>query len=275
MLALVVWGVVVAVPAVRTYGELRAVARQGKRAAVTVGAFHGTVLAENFLPFAVNAAVVTHAHAITAMELPGALVEMPVAIALTNPSLWYPRRLDVWTGSLVAMPVYGLPAWWLAGLGLEGLVGRRRLRWPLLVLGSAIWGMMVFLLCGYVAGWTVPGHAAQGWVVAGFGLWIGLLGVLPATWGPAVPRSGGPARTARDKGRRAGVEGEGGEGVRRYERSVIVGRAGSSLSIESAEGGDTAVVAPIRHRMRDDVRRFLLGRRSCSGWWKHKGGGCW
>jgi hypothetical protein len=182
VLALVVWGIVVAVPAVRTYWRLRAIGEQGKNAAVVVGAFQGTILPENFLPFALNSAVVTHSHAITAMELPGALVEMPIAIALTNPSLWYPKQMDEWTGSLVAMPIYCLPGWWLVGLGLEGLVGRRRVGWPLLLLGSAMGGMFVFLLCGYLVGWTVPGHAVEGWVVAGFGLWIALFAVLSAAW---------------------------------------------------------------------------------------------
>jgi hypothetical protein len=193
--AVVAWCVVVAVPAVQTYGRLRAIGEQGKNAAVTVGEFRGTVREENFWVFAVNSAVVRHSHAITAMELPGALVEMPMAIALTNPSLWYPQRMDEWTWSLVAMPLYCLPAWWLVGMGMEGLVGRRRVRWPLLVVGSGMCGMLVFLLGGYLAGWTVPGHAVEGWVVGGFGLWIALSAVLPA----AVLRSCGPARTARVK----------------------------------------------------------------------------
>jgi hypothetical protein len=181
-LALVVWAAVVVVPAVRMYERLRAVGDQGKNAAVAVETFRGTILPENFWAFAVNSAVVTHSHAITAMELPGTLVEMPIAVALTNPSLWYPKQMDQWTGSLLAMPLCCLPAWWLVGLGVEGLLGRRRVRWPLLLLGSAAWGMFVFLLCGYLVGWMVPGHGAEGWVVTGLGLWIGLFAVLPLAW---------------------------------------------------------------------------------------------
>jgi hypothetical protein len=28
----------------------------------------------------------------------------------------------------------------------------------------------------------LPGRAVEGWVVAGFGLWVVLFGVLPAAW---------------------------------------------------------------------------------------------
>lgn len=180
--ALVVWVVVIAVPAVQTYGRLRAIGVQGKNAAVSVGAFQATILPENFWPFAVNEAVVTHSHALTAMQLPGALVEMPLAIALTNPALWYPKELDEWTWSLLEMPLYCLLAWWLVGLGMEGLLGRRRVRWPLLLVGSVAWATFVLMLCEYLLGWMLPGHAVEGWVVAGFGLWIVLFGILPAAW---------------------------------------------------------------------------------------------
>ena len=177
-----VWVGVIALPAVQTYGRLRAIGAQGKNAAVSVGTFHSTILAENFWPFAVNEAVVTHSHALTAIAMPGALVEMPLTIALTNPSLWYPKQMDEWTWSLLEAPLYCLPAWWLVGLGMDGLLGRRRVRWPLLLLGSVAWATFAFMLCEYLLGWLLPGRAVEGWVVAGFGLWIALFSVLPAVW---------------------------------------------------------------------------------------------
>ena len=177
-----VWVWVIALPAVQTYRALRAIGAQGKNAAVSVGTFHATILAENFWPFAVNEAVVTHSHALTAIAMPGALVEMPLTIALTNPSLWYPKQMDEWTWSLLEAPLYCLPAWWLVGLGMEGLLGRRRVRWVLLLLGSVAWATFAFMLCEYLLGWLLPGRAVEGWVVAGFGLWIALFSVLPAVW---------------------------------------------------------------------------------------------
>ena len=182
MVGVAVWVAVIAVPAVQTCRMLRAIGAQGRNATVRVGLFEGTILPENFWPFAVNEAVVTHSHALTAIQMPGALVEMPLTVALTNPSLWYPKRLDEWTWSLLEMPLYCLPAWCLVGLGMDGLLGRRRVRWPLLVLGSVAWATFVFMLGEYLLGWMLPGRAVEGWVVAGFGLWIVLFAVLPAAW---------------------------------------------------------------------------------------------
>ena len=182
VVGLAVWAVVIAVPAVQTYRALQAIGAQGQNPTVAVGTFHATILAENFWAFAVNEAVVTHSHALTAIAMPGALVEMPFTIALTNPSLWYPKQLDEWTASLLEAPVYCLVAWWLVGVGMEGLLGRRRGWWPLLLVGSVAWATFVFMLGEYLLGWMLPGHAIEGWVVAGFGLWIGLFAVLPAAW---------------------------------------------------------------------------------------------
>jgi hypothetical protein len=179
VLSLVVWGVAVMVPAVQTYLELRGVAAEGKSAAVSVEGFQGTVLPANFWTFALNAAVVTHSHALTAMELPGAFVEMPIPVAVTRPSLWYPQHLDQGTGGLLTMPVYCLPAWWLVGMGVEALLGRRRVRRVMVGLGSLVWGLFVFLLGGYLVGWLVPGRTVEDWVLVGFGLWVGMFGVLP------------------------------------------------------------------------------------------------
>ena len=178
-LALAVWVLVVAVPAVGTYVELRRVTGGGRNATVSVGKFHSTIPPERFLAFAVNAAVVTRSHAITAMNLPGAMVEMPVGVAMTHPGVWYPRDLDQWTGSLLAMPVLCLPAWWMVGLGVEALLGRRRLRWPLVLLGCVLCGMFVALLGGTVMGWTPQDRAAGEWVYVGLGLWIVLFAVIP------------------------------------------------------------------------------------------------
>ena len=182
VVGLAVWAVVIAVPAVQTYRALQAIGAQGQNPTVAVGTSHATILAENFWALAVNEAVVTHSHALTAIAMPGALVEMPFTIALTNPSLWYPKQLDEWTASLLEAPVYCLVAWWLVGVGMEGLLGRRRVWWPLLLVGSVAWATFVFMLGEYLLGWMLPGHAIEGWVVAGFGLWIGLLAVLPAAW---------------------------------------------------------------------------------------------
>lgn len=177
LLALAVWVGIVAVPAMSIYNELRAVTGNVKNATVTEGTRRTTIPPESFAAYAVNEAVVTHSHVITALNLPGALMEMPVSLATTLPEVWYPRRLELWTWRALATVVSCLPAWWLAGLGLEALLGRRRLRWPWVALGGAACGLLLVMLGGFLFG--VSAGPGGGWVYAGLVLWIVLFAVLP------------------------------------------------------------------------------------------------
>ena len=180
VVAMGLWVGIVAVPATRTYLELREVTGNVKNATVTVGTFHTTIPPETFAAFAVNDAVVTHSHVITAVNLPGALMEMPVSLATTLPEVWYPKRLEMWTWRAMATVVSCLPAWWLVVLGVEALVGRRKLRWPWAVLGGVACGLLLVMFWGFLFGGSAA--AGGGWVFAGLGLWIVLFAVLPVAW---------------------------------------------------------------------------------------------
>jgi hypothetical protein len=182
VMAVVVWLGIVAGPAAMMDHELRRVTGNVKNATVSVGTFHTTIPPERFLAFAVNEAVVTHSHVITAVNLPGALMEMPISLATTVPEEWYPKPLDWWTWMAIGTLFYCLPAWWLVGLGVEALVGPRRLRWPWAVLGGVLCGMLMVLLAGFLFGGSTANHAGGGWVFAGLGLWIVLFALLPVAW---------------------------------------------------------------------------------------------
>ena len=177
--AMAVWLGMVAVPAVQMDLELRQVTGNVKNATVAVGSFQSTIPPSHFAAYAVNEAVVTHSHVLTAMNLPGALMEMPVSVATTRPEKKKKRRLDVWTGRAWTMPVYCLPAWWLVGLGIEALLGRRRLHWPVAVLGGVVCGLLVVMLCGFLLGASTADKAGGWWVFAGLGMWIALFAVVP------------------------------------------------------------------------------------------------
>ncbi len=180
LLALGLWVGIVAVPAARMYLELRQVTGNVKNATVTVGEFHTTIPPETFVAFAVNDAVVTHSHVITAVNLPGALMEMPVSLATVTPEVWYPKRLEMWTWRALATVVSCLTAWLLAGLGVEALVGRRRMRWPWALLGSIGCVLLLLIVGGFYFG--ASEGEGRAWVLAGLGLWLVLFGVLPVAW---------------------------------------------------------------------------------------------
>ena len=143
---------------------------------VNLGRFHAGLLPSELLPFAVNAAIYTHSHAITALNLPGALLEMPIEVAITNPDAWYARRLETWSLRAVLTPLYGLPFWYLAGLGLDALLHRRRPARIALLLSTALFALFLAL----AASLLFAAEPTSLWVILGFTLWTPLFALPPA-----------------------------------------------------------------------------------------------
>ncbi len=182
LLALTVWVGIVAVPTTLTFNQLQQIGRTGHNATVGVNKFHTTITPQSFLPYALNQAVITRSHAITALNLPGAILAMPVSIATTWPDEWYPQRLDLWTWRALTVPIYCLPMWWLAGVGIDALLRRRRLRWPLAFLATFLGAVLVLLFVVTAIGRQTPDRVGGLWVYAGLTQWILLLTTLPAAW---------------------------------------------------------------------------------------------
>lgn len=182
VLAVVVWVGIVGLPVAEELVALYRVGSSGHNATVRVGTYQTTIPPERFEAYAVNAAVVTRSHVLTAVYLPGAFVEMPISVATTRPEDWYPREMDRWTWRAVTMVRDSLPSWWLVGLGMEALLRRRRLRWPWLLLSGVLCGMMLVVLGGFAFGASTSAQAGGWWVYAGVVMWIVLFAVGPVAW---------------------------------------------------------------------------------------------
>jgi len=108
-------------------------------------------------------------------------IETLVSIGPRWPEIWRPDAIALATWRALVYPLYALPAWWLAGMALDALFGRRRLHW--LVFAVA---MVLFLFCGLmaVAGSVVSlqGDAEDLWRAIGFILWSLLFAVAPVAW---------------------------------------------------------------------------------------------
>ena len=183
LLALAVWLAIVAAPALDTYLQLCRIGRTGHNATVHVGRYRSTITPPSFATFALNQAVVTHSHALTATYLPGAMVVMPVTVALTAPNDWYPRRLDAFTWHALTPMLDTLPACWLVGLALDALLRRRCLPWPAALLGCLLFLAFLLLLGGFALGLPAREAPRLWWAGAGLLGWTALLAAVPlAAW---------------------------------------------------------------------------------------------
>ncbi len=120
---------------------------------------------------------------ITAINVPGVFVEALVSLPTTWPDSWHPATLSKQDWRAVVLPLYCLPFWWFVGMGVDTALGRRRLRWGWLLLGTISFLLMATLLIGLRFGMTEAerGETRQ-WVLSGFCFWTIAFSTFPIAW---------------------------------------------------------------------------------------------
>jgi len=121
---------------------------------------------------------------ITALNIPGVAVELLIDLPLTFPESWHPAHLDLFEWRALVFPFYCLPFWWFAGLGIDGLLRKRILRWFALMPGTLL---AAFFLTGALAGIFGTTAADRGdskydAMMCGVLLWTLLFAGFPASW---------------------------------------------------------------------------------------------
>jgi hypothetical protein len=115
------------------------------------------------------------------LNFPGIFVEMSVVLPTAGSPKWHPAALTLAGWRMLSYPFFCLPAWWLVGKGLDGLLRRRRLHWAMLLTGSILSLLFLVLVVGIL---TSPAgdRADMAWLLPGCGFWTIAFGVLPLAW---------------------------------------------------------------------------------------------
>jgi hypothetical protein len=170
------------------YGNFRRVSAHGRAVRIHNHAFDVRFTPDQFLAASVGTAAGMAGRPILAANLPAMSVEAAISgIARSWPESWRPKAFGPTTEGLLLWralisPIYCLPFWWFAGLGLDAAFARRRLRWPALLLGTVLFGLFAFLAIGLA--FTVEHREVQdmGFVFYGFVLWSALWAAFPVAW---------------------------------------------------------------------------------------------
>jgi hypothetical protein len=125
---------------------------------------------------------------IQTINLPAITIAMLVdGVSGSWPDDWQPAAFGpavngvfAWRGLI--FPLYCVPFWWFAGLGLDALFARRQLRWPVFLLGALFSGFFVFIWCGLRFGLDASDRVDNGWIYIGLGLWATLYLAFPVAW---------------------------------------------------------------------------------------------
>jgi hypothetical protein len=181
---LAIWVVLVVVPATLVFLNLNQTAHGSPTAHVGTERFGLEIPRQRVLWFAFWSATNNKAHAIAAINIPGTIPEVLISLPTSWPQSWHPAGwlIDSWRALI--FPFFCLPAWWFVGLGVDSLLGWRRLHWVTLLLGSIFFLLFAVLFLGFRFGMSISERTESDirWVLWGFGLWALLFAAFPCAW---------------------------------------------------------------------------------------------
>jgi hypothetical protein len=150
--------------------------------ALHAGHFDLTLPRNRLLSFSLESVTRQHSHTITAINIPAIFIEILVSLPTSWPSSWHPPQLSMDSWRSLTFPIFCLPAWWLVGRGIDGLLGRKRLHWATLSTGSVLFVLFVIGFVGITFSMSAEERADSHWVLWGLAFWILAFSVLPLTW---------------------------------------------------------------------------------------------
>jgi len=171
-----------------SYLNLRRISAHGRAVLIHNHEVNVRIPPKQFFIASIVAAGTVATRPIQAINMPAMVTEALVsATARTWPDSWRPAAfgptpvgLFAWRGLI--FPIYCLPFWWFVGLGLDALLKQRYLRWPTLLIGTLLCGLLIVIVLGFTFTLSAEDHKDGTWIFCGFSLWILLFGTFPAAW---------------------------------------------------------------------------------------------
>jgi hypothetical protein len=181
-LALTVWSLLVPVPAIVLYDRLRQSAPITDPAHFHLGQFELSLPRNRLFSFCLRSVAEQRSHTITAVNLPGSIVEILISLPTSWPGLWHPKDFSANSWRSLVLPFFCLPAWWLVGCSIDGFLKRRTVHWGLLLTGSILSILFIVIFFGFLFGLSRSERGDEDWVLWGLGFWAVTFGVMPLVW---------------------------------------------------------------------------------------------
>lgn len=165
-----VWFALVLCPTLFMYGRLYAVGIRGNAA-----------ISSEQLEFLLSIVSERRFHTIVNLNLPGALIGAPLSVLAASYFRSHPRAFSIQAWHTVTMPLFGVPAWSLVGLGLDALLKRKRLHWGFRAIGSILCAACILLVIGIL---TSPPTDKSDLLpfMPGAIFWAVAFGLFPVNW---------------------------------------------------------------------------------------------
>lgn len=175
---LAVWSAVVLIPMLFMYARPGAVLEYRN---ATIHSRQWMLPRDRRLMFPLAAIGERRFHLITDLNLPGLIVGAPLSVPVVSFLRRHPAALSTRAWHTITVPFFCLPAWWFVGIGLDGLLARRRLHWAPLVMGSILSCACVAFVAGILTSPPADRPDLLG-LLPGAIFWTFAFGVLPLNW---------------------------------------------------------------------------------------------
>lgn len=183
ILSMALWVCLIATPTTLTYVDLQQHARGAPAVIITNKNYRWTVPRRRFLSFAADTSTRRFGTFMTAVNLPAIAIALPIdRLTPAWPMDWTPFGMTYQAWRAITYPIYCLPFWWFVGIGIDGLLKRRRLRWPACLIGTLFCGIFIFLTLALTFGLSAENHKGGAWVFYAFSFWIAFFIPFPVAW---------------------------------------------------------------------------------------------
>lgn len=183
VLALLLSYIAIAVLATLVYVNLKRATRNGHDALLHTHQVRLTVPHDHVLQFSLTIATVGASRTIQSINFPAQFIEFAIAKAARGQWVrWSPFHWNYWIWCAFAFPVFCMPFWWLAGVGIDGVFGHRRLRWWSLAPSLILWLFFLLGLSAYYFAFSPLERTEAVYPAWSVWLWFILLSAFPLAW---------------------------------------------------------------------------------------------
>lgn len=180
LIDLVLLVILVFIPVTLTAFRLYQAASGSDHIHLRSGEFDVDLPRDQIIPWAIRAATTPRARIMTAINLPGGLVQKVISLSGHTSLPWHPRALTLETWQTLVYPFFALPFWWLVGCGLDALTYKERMHWSLGVIGTLFF---TSYLVSFIAIWLgMSASERSGFSMTSFVGWTVGFATLPITW---------------------------------------------------------------------------------------------
>jgi len=176
---------IMAVPASLYFTRFKQVAHGSGSVSLASGQFVMTIPSDRFLWVAFDRAGLRAEKPVTILNTPAKFVEPLVSLVVARKGYWWPPSLLQSTWHALIYPIYALPAWIYIGLGIDALIGRRRIHCWNVIVSVLLVLTCASLFCGFRFGMPAAEREGQerlSWFIDGFAIWAVLFSISVMAW---------------------------------------------------------------------------------------------